>query len=54
MIKNEDIQCSVEVAAIEDRMRDRLRWFGHVNRRFTNGPVRKCDYKIETQGKKGR
>ncbi|CAN6572814.1 unnamed protein product [Malus baccata var. baccata] len=48
IIRNEDIRGKVEVAEIEGKMREnRLRWFGHVQRRPTDAPVRICDYGIE-------
>ncbi|KAK4346934.1 hypothetical protein RND71_033273 [Anisodus tanguticus] len=41
MIRNDDIRDRVRVASVEDKMREaRLRWFGHVQRRETNAPVR--------------
>ena len=53
-IKNENIRGGVGVA-VEDKMREnRFRWFGNVNRRPTNASVKRCDYKTETQGKRGR
>ena len=34
----------IEVAPIEEKMREnRLRWFGHIQRRPTNASVRKSD-----------
>ncbi|RXH86146.1 hypothetical protein DVH24_017199 [Malus domestica] len=33
---------------------NRFRWFGHVQRRPTDAPVRKCDYGTEVQGRRGR
>ena len=34
----------IEVATIKEKMREnRLRWFGHIQRRPTNNPVRKSD-----------
>ncbi|XP_070002679.1 uncharacterized protein [Nicotiana sylvestris] len=43
-IINEVIHDKVGVALIEDKMLEaRLRWFGHVRRRITNSPVRRCE-----------
>ncbi|XP_060182471.1 uncharacterized protein LOC132612165 [Lycium barbarum] len=43
-IRNEDIRDKVGVASMEDKMREaRLRWFGHVKRRDTDAPVRRCE-----------
>ncbi|KAM2624012.1 hypothetical protein TB1_031028 [Malus domestica] len=54
-IRNEDIRGKVGVAEIEGKMREnRLRWFGHVQRRPTDAPIRRCDYGTEVQGRKGR
>ncbi|KAM1021971.1 hypothetical protein ACFX2A_044060 [Malus domestica] len=54
-IGNEDIRGKVGVAKIEGNMREnRFRWFGHVQRRPTDAPVRKCDYGTEVQGRRGR
>ncbi|KAM1080085.1 hypothetical protein ACFX2B_014574 [Malus domestica] len=54
-IGNEDIRGKVGVAEIEGKMREnRLRWFGHVQRRSTDTPVRRCDYGTEVQGRRGR
>ncbi|CAN6720664.1 unnamed protein product [Malus baccata var. baccata] len=54
-IRNEDIRGKVGVAKIEGNMREnRLRWFGHVQRRPTDAPVRRCDYGTEVQGRRGR
>ncbi|KAM1032662.1 hypothetical protein FF1_036269 [Malus domestica] len=54
-IRNEDIRGKVGVAEIEGKLREnRLRWFGHVQRRPTNASVRRCDYGIEVQGRRGR
>lgn len=47
-IKNENVKGKLEVVVIENKMREnRLIWFGHVNRKPTNAPIRKYDYKIE-------
>ncbi|KAM1659569.1 hypothetical protein ACFX2K_002661 [Malus domestica] len=54
-IMNEDIRGKVGVAEIEGKMREnRLRWFGHVQRRPTDAPVRRSDYGTEVQGLRGR
>ena len=42
-VRNERIHKMIEVAPIEEKMREnRLRWFGHIQRP-TNAPVRKSD-----------
>ncbi|XP_070031589.1 uncharacterized protein [Nicotiana tomentosiformis] len=42
-IRNEVIRDKVGVAPIEDKMWEvRLKWFGHVRRRSTDAPVRRC------------
>ncbi|KAM2920166.1 hypothetical protein COP2_042051 [Malus domestica] len=54
-IRNEDIRGKVGVAKIEGKRREnRLRWFGHVQRRPTDAPVRRCDHGTEVQGRRGR
>ena len=43
-IRNEQIYKMIEVAPIEEKMREsQLRWFGHIQRRPINAPVRKSD-----------
>ena len=43
-IRNENILSKVRVSAIENKMRkNRLRWFGHVQRRPEDAPVRRSD-----------
>ncbi|XP_019259063.1 PREDICTED: uncharacterized protein LOC109237238 [Nicotiana attenuata] len=43
-IRNEVIRDKVGVAPVEDKMREaRLKWFGHVMRRDTDAPVRRCE-----------
>ncbi|PHT38522.1 Metal tolerance protein C1 [Capsicum baccatum] len=43
-VRNEIIREKVGVASVEDKMREvRLRWFGHVMRRGSDAPVRRCD-----------
>ncbi|CAN6566412.1 unnamed protein product [Malus baccata var. baccata] len=47
-IGNEDIRGKVGVAEIKGKMREnRLRWFGHVQRRPTDALVRRCGYGTE-------
>ncbi|XP_019235312.1 PREDICTED: uncharacterized protein LOC109215660 [Nicotiana attenuata] len=43
-IRNEVIRDKVGVVPLEEKMREaRLRWFGHVKRRNTDAPVRRCE-----------
>ncbi|XP_070005821.1 uncharacterized protein [Nicotiana sylvestris] len=43
-IRNDDIWEEVHVAPIDDKMQEaRLRWFGHVQRRSPDAPVRRCE-----------
>ena len=43
-IRNEHIREMVGVAPIEDKMREnRLRWFGHIQRKPLDAPIRKSD-----------
>ena len=45
----------VGVVEIEGKMREnRLRWFGHVQRRPIDALVRRCDHETEVQGRRGR
>jgi len=54
-IKNEVIGQKVEIAPIEDKMREtRLRWFGHVKRRNDNTPVRRCEMISLLECRRGR
>ncbi|XP_070003183.1 uncharacterized protein [Nicotiana sylvestris] len=54
-IRNDDIREKVHVAPIEDKMWEaRLRWFGHVQRRSPDVPVRRCE-RLEVEGnRRGR
>ncbi|KAF3657732.1 Serine--glyoxylate aminotransferase [Capsicum annuum] len=43
-VRNEIIREKVRVASVEDKMREvRLRWFGHMMRRGSDAPVRRCE-----------
>ena len=43
-VKNEYIREWVGVVLIEDKLREnRLRWFGHIQRRPTEAIVKRCD-----------
>ncbi|KAF3638651.1 hypothetical protein FXO37_24270 [Capsicum annuum] len=43
-VRNETIREKVGVASVENKMREiRLRWFGHVMKRGTDAPVRRCE-----------
>ncbi|KAF3623633.1 putative 60S ribosomal protein L18-1 [Capsicum annuum] len=43
-VRNETIWQKMGVTSVEDKMREgRLRWFGHVMRRGTDTPVRRCE-----------
>ncbi|XP_070012936.1 uncharacterized protein [Nicotiana sylvestris] len=44
-IRNGDIREKVGVAYMEDKMQEaRLRWFGHIQKRSTDAPVRRCEW----------
>ncbi|XP_070007264.1 uncharacterized protein [Nicotiana sylvestris] len=54
-IRNEDIREKVGVAPMEDKMREvRLRWFGHIQRRSTDAPVRRCERLAVVGTRRGR
>ena len=43
-IRNEHIRRNVGVVPLALKLREnRLRWYGHVNRRSSSAPVRRCD-----------
>ena len=43
-VRNKDIRTKIDIASIEEKMREnRLRWFGHVRRRPTDAPVRRVE-----------
>ena len=43
-VRNEEIHTKIGVASIEEKMREnRLRWFGHVQHRPTDAPVRRVE-----------
>ncbi|OIT33527.1 hypothetical protein A4A49_14946 [Nicotiana attenuata] len=54
-IRNVDIREKVLVAPIDDKMREaRLRWFGHVQRRSPDAPVRMCEQLVMEGTRRGR
>ena len=54
-ISNKHIREIVGVAPIEDKMREiRLRWFGHIQRKPLDAPVRKSDLLIIHDNARGR
>ncbi|XP_070010477.1 uncharacterized protein [Nicotiana sylvestris] len=54
-IRNDDIREKVHVAPIDDNMREaRLRWFGHVQRRSPDAPVRRCEQLVVEGTRRGR
>ena len=54
-IRNEVIRNKVGVAPVVDKMREgRLRWFGHVQRRCADAPVRRCERMAVVGLKRGR
>ncbi|PHU23744.1 hypothetical protein BC332_08851 [Capsicum chinense] len=54
-VRNDIIQEKVGVVSVEEKMQEvRLRWFGHVMRRGTDAPVRRCE-RLALEGfKRGR
>ena len=49
-MENEEIFLKIGVAPIDEKMREScLRWFGHVQRRVINEPVRKSEL-IQVEG----
>ncbi|KAM3340130.1 hypothetical protein P3S68_030000 [Capsicum galapagoense] len=54
-VQNETIREMVGVTSVEDKMREvRLRWFGHVMRRGTDIPVRRCERLALDSFRRGR
>lgn len=54
-IRHKDILDKVEVAPMVDKMREtRLRWFGHLKRRCTDAPVKRCDRLTMMRTRRGR
>ncbi|KAF3651783.1 hypothetical protein FXO37_17841 [Capsicum annuum] len=54
-VRNEAIWGKVGVTSVEDKIRKgRLRWFGHVMRRGTDAPVRRCERLALDGFKRGR
>ena len=53
--RNDNIRKSVEVAPIMEKMvENRLRWFGHVERRPVDSVVRRVDQMERSQTTRGR
>jgi len=43
-VRNEDIRTKIGVAPIEEKVRENhLRYFGHVQRRLTDAPIRRVE-----------
>ncbi|PHT35990.1 hypothetical protein CQW23_23690 [Capsicum baccatum] len=54
-VRNESIREKVGVVSVEDKMWEvRLRWFGHVMRRGTDAPVRRCERLVLDGFKRGK
>ncbi|XP_070017308.1 uncharacterized protein [Nicotiana sylvestris] len=54
-IRNDDIREKVLVALIDDKMREaRLKWFGHIQRRILDAPVRRCERLVVEGTRRGR
>ncbi|XP_070048567.1 uncharacterized protein [Nicotiana tomentosiformis] len=54
-IMNDDIQEKVHVAPIDDkRQKARLRWFGHIQRRSSDSPIRRCERLVVEATRRGR
>ncbi|XP_070043830.1 uncharacterized protein [Nicotiana tomentosiformis] len=54
-IRSDDIREKVGVAPIDDKMRERrLRWFGHVQRRSPDVPVRRCEWLVVEGMRRGK
>ena len=54
-IRNECIREWVGVTPIEDKLREnRLRWFGHIQRRATETVVKRCDVVMVDGSVRGR
>ncbi len=53
-VRNESIRKKVEVVPIKDKFKKgRLRWFGHVKRRYSEAPVRQIKHiKLEDRKKR--
>lgn len=44
MIKNKDIWNKVRITPVEDKLQEvRLKWYGHMRRRCSDLPVRRCE-----------
>ena len=55
IIWNEEIRLKIGVAPINEKMREsHLRWFGYMQRRVTNAPIRTSEFIQVEETKKGR
>ena len=54
-VRNELFREKLEVAPVAEKMREaRLRWFGHVQRRSVDAPVRRCERIVVGDSQRGR
>ncbi|XP_070025286.1 uncharacterized protein [Nicotiana sylvestris] len=54
-IRNDDILEKVHVAPTNDKMQEtRLRWFGHVQRKSLDAPIRRCEQLVVEGMRRGR
>ncbi|XP_070049665.1 uncharacterized protein [Nicotiana tomentosiformis] len=54
-IRNDDIREKVGVAPIDNKMwKVRFKWFGHVQRRSPDAPVRRCEWLALEGSRRGR
>ncbi len=55
-VLNESVREKIGVMSIEDKLRKgRLRWFGHMKRRYTEAPVRQVEHiRLDRKKKRGR
>ncbi|XP_070023328.1 uncharacterized protein [Nicotiana sylvestris] len=54
-IRNDDIREMVHISPIDDKKREaRLKWFGHVQRRSPDAPVRRCERLVMEGTRRGK